>query len=44
MNYKISWTQPYNTWTDYSERMLELRVELSDYKEANAVIDFIKSL
>lgn len=44
MNYKISWTQNYNTWNNYSERMLEIQVETSGYKEANEVIAFIKSL
>ena len=44
MNYKTNWTQPYTTWTSYSERMIELKIKLSECKEANIVIDFIKSL
>jgi len=44
MNYQISWKQNYNTWFNYPEKMLELQVELSAFKEANAVIAYIKSL
>ena len=44
MNYKTNWTQSYITWVSYADRMTELQIELSEYKEANAVIDFIKSL
>ncbi len=42
MNYKTNWTQNYNTWVNYSERMLELQVEVSEYKEANELINRIK--
>jgi hypothetical protein len=42
MNYKINWTQNYNTWANYSERMLEIQIEVSEYKEANELINRIK--
>lgn len=42
MNYKTNWNQAYTTWVDYSERMLEIQVELSEYKEANDLINRIK--
>jgi hypothetical protein len=44
MNYKISWTQTYPAWADYAEKLLELRVELSDNKEAKQIIARIMSL
>jgi hypothetical protein len=44
MNYKISWTQNYTTWANYSERMLEIQVETSGCKEAKEIIARIKSL
>jgi hypothetical protein len=44
MNYKTNWTQSYTDWTSYSEKMLEVQVEVSDYKEANEVIARIMAL
>ena len=44
MNYKINWRQNYPSWTIHANNLLELRVELSGYKEANDVIAYIKSL
>ena len=44
MNYKINWRQNYPSWTIHANNLLELRVELSGYKEANNVIAYIKSL
>lgn len=43
MNYKISWTQNYPDWEDYAEKLLELKLELSNFAEANELIDKIKS-
>jgi hypothetical protein len=42
MNYKTNWNQPYTMWVNYSERMLELQVKLSEFKEANDLINRIK--
>lgn len=44
MNYKISWSQNYNTWANYSERMLEIQVEMSNFKEAKEVLARVMSL
>jgi hypothetical protein len=44
MNYSISWNQPYTMWANYSERMLEVQVEVSEYKEANELINRIKAM
>lgn len=41
---KCTWNQDYTTWTGYAERVLELKVELSEYKEANEVINRIKAM
>ena len=43
MNYNINWSQNYPGWEDYAVKLLELKLELSDFAEANAVIDRIKS-
>lgn len=43
MNYKISWTQTYPGWENYAERLLELKLEFSDFAEANELIARIKS-
>ena len=43
MNYKISWTQNYPGWEDYAEKLLELKLELSDFAEANELIARIKA-
>lgn len=42
MNYKISWSQEYVGWVSYSEKLLELQVELSEFKDANLLIKRIK--
>ena len=44
MNYKINWRQNYPSWALHANKLLELRVELSGYKEANEVIAKIKAL
>ena len=44
MNYKINWRQNYPSWALHANKLLELRVELSGYKEANEVITKIKAL
>jgi len=44
MNYKISWTQNYPGWEEYAVKLLELKLELSDFAEAKEVIARIKSL
>jgi len=43
MNYKISWTQNYPGWEEYAEKLLELKLELSDFAEANELIARIKA-
>lgn len=42
MNYQTNWNQSYTMWTGYAERMLELKVETSEFKEANDLINRIK--
>ena len=53
MNYKINWTQNYNTWKvpsnsksieETQEQIVEAFVEASELREANIVINYIKSL
>lgn len=43
MNYKINWSQNYPGWEDYAEKLLELKLHLSDFTEASEVIARIKS-
>ena len=42
MNYKINWAQNYNTWATFSEKLIEVQVDMSDLKEANELINRIK--
>jgi hypothetical protein len=53
MNYKTNWTQNYITWQvpsnsksieETQEQIVEAFVETSEFREANSVIDYIKSL
>ena len=43
MNYKISWSQNYPGWEEYAEKLLEIKLHLSDFAEANELITRIKS-
>jgi len=43
MNYKINWSQDYPGWEEYAEKLLEIKLHLSDFAEANELIAKIKS-
>lgn len=42
--YKLQWKQTYTGWADYAEKLIELRLELSDFADAKKIIDRVKSL
>ena len=44
MNYKINWTQNYDTWAQYSQKLLEVQVDTSELKEAREVLARIMAL
>jgi len=43
MNYMIRWQQQYPEWQDLVEKHYEMLLELSDFKEANEVIQKAKN-
>ena len=44
MNYKINWTQNYDAWAQYSQKLLEVQVDISEFKEAREVLARIMAL
>ena len=40
--YIIKWKQKYTGWDNFVESNIEALLEKSDYREANAVISYIK--
>lgn len=44
MMYQLYWKQTYTGWIDYAEKLIELRLELSDFSDAKKIIDRVKSL
>jgi hypothetical protein len=43
-SYTLKWTQPYTEWELVNEAIIEMKLEDSDLREANQVIDYIKGL
>lgn len=41
--YYIRWKQSYTDWQEYVDRIMDLGLELSEYKEANQLIEKVKN-
>ena len=44
VTYTFKWSQPYTEWKEWVDNKVEESVKVSDFKEANELIERIKKL